>query len=403
MRKCKGLMKVFTVIGSKEDERKIKEMIEGASDPEKKKKFVKEDVLTKVPAEPDVAEQGTKKRKGGHMKMITRKRKRPQPNVDSDDEHRKCLKIVTLKSQWELQGIQLSIGVCVNLFILTTTLNKFSDELAHIDLISPGINEVDFDPEEDIRFVERLLHDNSSPRPPEAFQANSNTIIKSLPISVDTLREEIDILHGPDDSIPPGIESDDFNWEDNDNYASLPEFESFHVDYPDLGDSTIDVVEDIPVDVPNILTTHPALQLDFDFIPSNDLGSNLDISSPFGDRNKIYNPGICIEVESTRFLATLSLVIDTLLPFSSENKDKVFNHGVLASKKKSPPSSSHRGHKASKLFHHKSPMLIHGDNTPYLGDCPDFKASRARSFCPSITRASHPQLHLGIQYPNLID
>ncbi|GJR38555.1 hypothetical protein Tco_1214239 [Tanacetum coccineum] len=53
------------------------------------------------------------------------------------------------------------------------------------------------------------------------------------------------------------------------------------------------------------------------------LDSDLDVSSPFGDRNKIYDPGICIEVESTRFLATLSPVIDTLLPFSFENKDKV--------------------------------------------------------------------------------
>ncbi|GKA30542.1 hypothetical protein Tco_0716847 [Tanacetum coccineum] len=65
----------------------------------------------------------------------------------------------------------------------------------------------------------------------------------------------IDILHGPDDSIPPGIESDDFDSEDDDNSTSLPEFESFHVDYPDSGDSTIDVVEDIPVDMPNILVT----------------------------------------------------------------------------------------------------------------------------------------------------
>ncbi|GJW25557.1 hypothetical protein Tco_0039368 [Tanacetum coccineum] len=56
--------------------------IERASDPDKKRKFVKEDVLTKVPAKPDVAEQGTKKRKGGHMKMLARKRKRPQPDVD---------------------------------------------------------------------------------------------------------------------------------------------------------------------------------------------------------------------------------------------------------------------------------------------------------------------------------
>ncbi|GKE62518.1 hypothetical protein Tco_1512885, partial [Tanacetum coccineum] len=135
---------------------------------------------------------------------------------------------------------------------------------------------------------------------------------------------------------------------------------------PDSGNSTIDVVEDIPVDVPNILPTHPALQLDFNFIPSNDLGSDLDDSSPSGDRNKIYDPGICIEVEYMRFLSTFSLVIDTLLPFSSKNKDKVFNHGVLASKEKSY-SLSLRGFKASKLFHQKSSMLIHGDNTINLG------------------------------------
>ncbi|GJR10946.1 hypothetical protein Tco_0793598 [Tanacetum coccineum] len=73
-----------------------------------KKRLKKDDILrrnlkkknelrTKVPAKVDVTEQGTKKRKGGHMKMIARKRKRPQPDVDSDDEHRKCLKIVTFE------------------------------------------------------------------------------------------------------------------------------------------------------------------------------------------------------------------------------------------------------------------------------------------------------------------
>ncbi|GKF72497.1 hypothetical protein Tco_0208611, partial [Tanacetum coccineum] len=130
---------------------------------------------------------------------------------------------------------------------------------------------------------------------------------------------------------------------------------------------TIDVVEDIPVHVPNILPTHPTLHMDFDFIPShNDLGSDLDVSSPSGDRNMIYDPGICIEVESTRFLATHFPVINTLLPFLSKNKNKVFNHGVLASKEKYPPSSSHRGFKALKLFHHKSPMLIYREDIPIL-------------------------------------
>ncbi|GJS00282.1 hypothetical protein Tco_0316790 [Tanacetum coccineum] len=290
-------------------------------------------------------------------------------------------------------------------------LDEFAGELTHLQSIPPGIDNINLDPEGDILFLESLLYDNSSPRPPEAFQDNSNTIIESLPTfpipvkDSDSLREEIDIFPGPDDSIPPGIESDDFDSEGDDNSTSLPEFESFHVDYPDSGDSTIDVVEDIPVDVPNILAPPtPPSHMDFDFIPShNDLRSDLDVSSPFGDRNKIYDPGICIEVKSTRFLATHSPVIDTLLPFSSENEDKAFNHGVLASKEKSPPSSSHRGFKASKLFHQKIPMLIYGEDIPILDDCPDFEASRARGF---VLRSLNFPSHLIIgesQYPNLID
>ncbi|GJU80244.1 hypothetical protein Tco_1282609 [Tanacetum coccineum] len=137
-----------------------------------------------------------------------------------------------------------------------------------------------------IELMMSLLYDNSSPRPPEEF--NSENPTKSFPPSPipvkdsDSLMEEIDIFLDSDDSIPP--------------------------------DSTIDVVEDIPIDVPNILPNHLALQLDFNFIPSlNDLGSNLDVSSPFGDSNKIYDPGICIDVESTEFSYLLfPPVIDTL-------------------------------------------------------------------------------------------
>ncbi|GKA45073.1 hypothetical protein Tco_0737869 [Tanacetum coccineum] len=84
------------------------------------------------------------------------------------------------------------------------------------------------------------------------------------------------------------------------------------------------------------------------------------------DRKEFYDPGIYIEVESTRILATLSTVIKTLLAFSSENEDKVFNHGVLASKEKSPSSPSHRGLKAFQLSP-ESLMLIHGNNTLNLG------------------------------------
>ncbi|GKB73137.1 hypothetical protein Tco_0934549 [Tanacetum coccineum] len=106
-------------------------------------------------------------------------------------------------------------------------------ELTRLQLIPPGIDNSNLDSSGDILFLESLLYDNSSPRPPEAFQANSDTIIESLPTfpipdkDSDSLREEINIFSGSDDSIPL--------------------------------DSTIDVVEDIPVDVIPISTKSPML------------------------------------------------------------------------------------------------------------------------------------------------
>ncbi|GJX79448.1 hypothetical protein Tco_0327597 [Tanacetum coccineum] len=56
----------------------------------------------------------------------------------------------------------------------------------------------------------------------------------------DSLMEEIDIFLAPDDSIPPGIKNDDYDSEGdvlfleellNNDSISLPEYESFHVDF----------------------------------------------------------------------------------------------------------------------------------------------------------------------------
>ncbi|GKE84284.1 hypothetical protein Tco_1558026 [Tanacetum coccineum] len=50
-------------------------------------------------------------------------------------------------------------------------------------------------------------------------------------------------------------------------------------------------------------------------------------------------------------LPTLSTMFNTLLLFSSENDDNVFNHGILASnEEKSPRLLSHQGFKASRSF-----------------------------------------------------
>ncbi|GJY91675.1 retrovirus-related pol polyprotein from transposon TNT 1-94 [Tanacetum coccineum] len=100
---------------------------------------------------------------------------------------------------------------------------------------------------------------------------------------------------------------------------------------------------------------------------------------------------------------------------------------------KSPTSSSHRGFEASKLFHHKSPMLICGEDIPswmfhfsisilldklkYRGssqaqdsvnrnkrfDFPDFEASRAHGFVLRSLELHILSFIMRIQYPNLID
>ncbi|GJY86043.1 hypothetical protein Tco_0500069 [Tanacetum coccineum] len=85
-------------------------------------------------------------------------------------------------------------------------------------------------------------------------------------------------------------------------------------------------------------------------------------------------------------------VIDTLLPFSSKNENKVVNTGILASEEKSPPYSSHRGFKSSKLSHHKSPMIAR-----------IFEASHARGFVLHSQELHILSFILGIRYPNLID
>nr|GFB06387.1 hypothetical protein [Tanacetum cinerariifolium] len=60
-------------------------------------------------------------------------------------------------------------------------LDEFVSELTLLKSIPPGIDETDCDFEEDIRLIEKLLYDNSSPRPPEEFvSANSDAATESF-------------------------------------------------------------------------------------------------------------------------------------------------------------------------------------------------------------------------------
>ncbi|GJT58520.1 reverse transcriptase domain-containing protein, partial [Tanacetum coccineum] len=152
-----------------------------------------------------------------------------------------------------------------------------------------------------------LLCGNSSSQSLENFR----TIIESLPTSTtlvedsDSNREEIDIFSGPNDSIPPGIESD------------------------------FDSEEDI---IDNLLNNDPIPEykhLTFDMEPDMPVINNVDELN----ENECFDPGggkINVEVDDS-----FTFVIQTFLPYltypevspllsSTENEDTIFDPGIFA-------------------------------------------------------------------------
>ncbi|GKB99680.1 hypothetical protein Tco_0985817 [Tanacetum coccineum] len=130
-------------------------------------------------------------------------------------------------------------------FKIDSLLDEFAGELTLLKSIPPGIDDDNLDPEGEIHLVERLLYDNSSPHPLE--ELNVENSIKSFspsPIPVedsDSLIEEIDLFLTSDDSMPPGIENDDYDSEEDilfleellrNDFSSLSENESFHFNIP---------------------------------------------------------------------------------------------------------------------------------------------------------------------------
>ncbi|GJS66197.1 hypothetical protein Tco_0680761, partial [Tanacetum coccineum] len=118
---------------------------------------------------------------------------------------------------------------------IDSILDEFAGEITLLKSIPPG----------EIHLVERLLCDNSSPLPPKELNVEISIESFSLsPIPVedsDSLMEEIDLFLPPDDSIPPGIENDDYDSEGDiifleellrNDSSSLPENESFHFNIP---------------------------------------------------------------------------------------------------------------------------------------------------------------------------
>nr|GEX83520.1 hypothetical protein [Tanacetum cinerariifolium] len=178
---------------------------------------------------------------------------------------------------------------------IDSLLDEFADELILLKLIPSRIDEVDYDPKKEIHLIKKLLYNNSSPRPPKEIDfENSDDAIKSFspsPILIedsDSLMKEINLSLTPDESMPPGIEDDDYDSEgdililkeflSNDSF-SLPENTAFHFDIPsspfppvkpsddddiepNLEILTVKVVGDISehyVPIPRLLPAQPTL------------------------------------------------------------------------------------------------------------------------------------------------
>ncbi|GJY62151.1 reverse transcriptase domain-containing protein [Tanacetum coccineum] len=148
-----------------------------------------------------------------------------------------------------------------------------------------------------------LLCSNSSSQSPE----NSHTIIESLPTSTtlvedsDPNREEIDIFSGPDDSIPPGVESD------------------------------FDSEEDIIDNLLNNDSTHE--RLTFNIEPDAPVINNVDELN----EDECFDPGggeINVEVDNSFtfvtwiFLPFLTYPEVSPLLSSTKNEDTIFDPGI---------------------------------------------------------------------------
>ncbi|GKA91056.1 hypothetical protein Tco_0812926 [Tanacetum coccineum] len=160
----------FISIGSAKDERLIKKMNEKGID-SSKNKMVKEE---------DKEEECSKKRKGGHIKMITRKKARKRTNKTSDDEHKKCLKIVTFKTNGNFRAFNYLMEV----------LHIFDrQDLFHLyDLIRDQFSEVTLDGFElilwgDLKIMMEILY------------KGNDTVISGVryPLSKDLLQRMLDL------------------------------------------------------------------------------------------------------------------------------------------------------------------------------------------------------------------
>ncbi|GJU52211.1 reverse transcriptase domain-containing protein [Tanacetum coccineum] len=266
-------------------------------------------------------------------------------------------------------------------------LEEFADELAHITF-PPGNDDLPFDVKSDLREIEYLL--NHDPIKEMDFtledSGDKNSLDNNL---VDTISEMFTDEHAPDYSSPP-------LWDDYDDELFDLKPDNDYV-YDDPFDFKEEKIKDS-----KILIDELDLPESSDFLPFPEYDSVFyedfsedDALSSTNNEDKVFNPGILIhenlfEVtncatpdKNVKKISYASLIIEdldpplslyelpfhkevpglgALLSFSSKNEEKVFNPGILISKRVHTsliPELSHRGSKVFKVINiFENPMEI---------------------------------------------
>ncbi|GKC46220.1 hypothetical protein Tco_1063942 [Tanacetum coccineum] len=288
-----------------------------------------------------------------------------------------------------------------------------------------GNDDLPFDAESDLQEIEYLLN-HVPTKEMDSILKDSVDKNSSNDNLVDTISEMITDEHALNYSSPP-------LWDD---YDELFDLETVNDNtYEDPFDSKEEKIKDSKILIDEL---DPPRSSDFLPFPECDSVFYKDFSEDdtlpsTNNEDKVFNPGILIhknlfEVtnlatpdKNVKKTTNASLILEDfnpplyelpfhkevpglgiLLSFSSETEEKNFNPGILTSKKVHTslfPELSHRGPKTFKVIKIlESPMEIfpcsYGEDIRVL-IAQSFEASRARGFCPSFTRASHPQLHFG--------
>ncbi|GJR49514.1 hypothetical protein Tco_1400035 [Tanacetum coccineum] len=269
-------------------------------------------------------------------------------------------------------------------------LEEFADELALITF-PPGNDDLPFDIESDLREIEYLLNHDPTKEMDSILEDSVDEGNLADPNNdlVDTIPEMFTDEHTLDYSSPPLYDDVD---------DDLVELESDNDDvYDDPFDSKEDKIKESKLLIDELDPPRSS-----DFLPSLECDSVLyedfsevDALPSTNNEDKVFNPGILIhenlfEVtirvtpdknEKKISISNASLILEdfnpplyelpfhkevlgseTLLSFSSENEEKVFNPGILTSKGVHTsllPELSHRGPKAFKVIKiFESPMEI---------------------------------------------